>query len=68
MMKFDLEEVAALLHIHEKATGYPKLKPIADAAMKHLEELSTSMLPKPEPIEEAPVEPETEDPSAQGSG
>lgn len=34
---FDLQEVAALLHIHEKALGHPKLKPLADAAQKQLE-------------------------------
>ncbi len=39
-MRFDLNEVSSLLHIHEKATGHPKLKPLADAAMKHLETLA----------------------------
>ena len=34
---FDLQEVAALLHIHEKALGHPKLKPLADAAQMQLE-------------------------------
>lgn len=37
MIKFDMEAVAALLHIHEKALGHPKLKPLADAAQKQLE-------------------------------
>jgi len=35
-MRHDLNEVAALLQIHEKATGHPRLKPLADAAMKAL--------------------------------
>jgi hypothetical protein len=63
-MKFDLNEIAALLHIHEKATGHPKLKPIADAAMKHLETMAEETA-KPEPIkideaETGDREPETE--------
>jgi hypothetical protein len=39
-MKFDIQEVAALLHIHEKASGHPRLKPLVDATMKHLEEIA----------------------------
>lgn len=37
-MKFDLNEVAALLHIHKESMGHPRLKPLADAAMKQLED------------------------------
>lgn len=39
-MKFDLNEVAALLHIHKESMGHPKLKALADASMKHLEGLA----------------------------
>ena len=48
-MRFDLNEVSSLLHIHEKAMGHPKLKPLADAAMKHLEALADETA-KPEPL------------------
>lgn len=50
-MRHDLNEVAALLHIHEKATGHPRLKPLADAAMKALEDMAEETArPQPEPI------------------
>jgi len=50
-MRHDLNEVAALLHIHEKATGHPRLKPLADAAMKALEDMAEETArPEPEPI------------------
>lgn len=59
-MKFNVSEIAALLHVHEKAMGHPKLKPIADQAMAELE----AMLPKaPEPLAVAEPEPETKDES-----
>jgi hypothetical protein len=35
-MKFDLNEIAALLHIHKEAMGHPQLKPLADQAMVQL--------------------------------
>jgi hypothetical protein len=54
-MRFDLNEVSALLHIHEKAMGHPKLKPLADAAMKHLEAMAEETA-KPEPEPEAWVD------------
>ena len=47
-MKYDLSEVAALLHVHEKATGHPRLKPLADAAMAQLEKYADEHRPKPE--------------------
>lgn len=55
-MRHDLNEVAALLHIHEKATGHPRLKPLADAAMKALEDMAEETAkpqaePEPEPDE-----------------
>ncbi len=56
-MRFDLQEVAALLHIHEKAMGHPKLKAISDAAMKHLEEVAKAT----EGPEEKPEEPDHEE-------
>ncbi len=57
-MKFDLNEISALLHIHEKAGGHPKLKPIADAAMKHLETMAeeTSKPVESEPSKEVEQE------------
>ncbi len=65
-MKFDLNEVSALLHVHEKAMGHPKLKPIADQAMKALEQFAEESAPAPatlapaaEPVPEK--EPESED-------
>ena len=83
-MSFDLQEIAALLHIHEKAVGHPRLKPLSDAVMKHLEgladeEAQRNAPPKPEAEAEAvedesttvPTsrEPvETEDESEKGSG
>jgi len=48
-MRHDLNEVAALLQIHEKATGHPRLKPLADAAMKALEDMAEETAKKPEP-------------------
>ncbi len=66
-MKFDLNEVSALLHVHEKAMGHPKLKPIADQAMKALEQFAEDSAPAPTPptpevVEPAPEkEPESED-------
>jgi len=68
-MRHDLNEVAALLHIHEKAMGHPQLKPLADAAMKALEDMAEETAKKPEPPEETWVdtgegvsEPPAEDP------
>jgi len=54
-MRHDLNEVAALLHIHEKAMGHPRLKPLADAAMKALEDMAEEtarpdLKPKPYPV------------------
>jgi len=68
-MRHDLNEVAALLQIHEKAMGHPRLKPLADAAMKALEDMAEETAKKPEPPEETWVdtregaaEPPKEDP------
>ena len=57
-MRHDLNEVAALLQIHEKAMGHPRLKPLADAAMKALEDMAEETArppaePEPEPEFEA---------------
>ena len=54
-MRHDLNEVAALLQIHEKAMGHPRLKPLADAAMKALEDMAEETArpdlgPKPDPV------------------
>jgi hypothetical protein len=54
-MKFDLNEISALLHIHEKAMGHPKLKSIADAAMKHLETMADETA-RPEAMVESEAE------------
>lgn len=59
MSKFDIAEISALLHVHEKAMGHPKLKAIADQAMAELE----AMLPKkpePEVVSEPEEKPEHE--------
>lgn len=61
-MRFNLTEVASLLHIHEKAMGHPKLKSIADAAMKHLESLAEDMV-RPVEAEWSLVKPGEEDAS-----
>ncbi len=50
-MRHDLNEVAALLQIHEKAMGHPRLKPLADAAMKALEDMAEETAKKPEESE-----------------
>ena len=55
-MRHDLNEVAALLQIHEKAMGHPRLKPLADAAMKALEDMAEETAKKPEPPEETLVD------------
>src|SRR6266436_5319111 len=69
LMRHDLNEVAALLQIHEKAMGHPRLKPLADAAMKALEDMAEETAKKPEPEPEPWVdsgegaaEPPKEDP------
>ena len=59
-MKHDLNEVAALLQIHEKAMGHPRLKPLADAAMKALEDMAEETVKKPEPEPTEEVEQEDE--------
>ena len=66
-MKFDLNEISALLHIHEKATGHPKLKPLADAAMKHLETMAEDTARPPETTEpeSGPESGESEDDAKQ---
>ena len=66
-MRHDLNEVAALLQIHEKAMGHPRLKPLADAAMKALEDMAEETAKKPEPepwvdTGEGAAEPHKEDP------
>jgi hypothetical protein len=68
-MKFDLQEIAALLHIHEKALGHPRLKPLSDAVMKHLEgladeEAQRTAPPKPEVEAEAVEDESTTVPSS----
>jgi len=55
-MRHDLNEVAALLQIHEKAMGHPRLKPLADAAMKALEDMAEETAKKPEPEPEGEVD------------
>ncbi len=55
-MRHDLNEVAALLHIHEKATGHPRLKPLADAAMKALEDMAEETARPSPPTEESSAE------------
>jgi len=60
-MRHDLNEVAALLQIHEKAMGHPRLKPLADAAMKALEDMAEETArpqaePEPEPYDGHGVE------------
>src|SRR6266481_8554328 len=67
LMRHDLNEVAALLQIHEKAMGHPRLKPLADAAMKALEDMAEETArpqaePEPEPTEEVEVG-ESDEPS-----
>jgi hypothetical protein len=67
-MSFDLQEIAALLHIHEKAIGHPRLKPLSDAVMKHLESLADEEAQRNAPSKvEAEAEP-VEDESEKGSG
>jgi len=66
-MRHDLNEVAALLQIHEKAMGHPRLKPLADAAMKALEDMAEETArPQPEPEPEQVDDPNLpdEDPPA----
>jgi len=68
-MRHDLNEVAALLQIHEKAMGHPRLKPLADAAMKALEDMAEETAkpqaePEPEPTEEVVVDSGKENPAA----
>src|SRR5216684_4875901 len=66
LMRHDLNEIAALLQIHEKAMGHPRLKPLADAAMKALQDMAEETA-KPEPLVDTDpkglddVEPELED-------
>ena len=55
-MRHDLNEVAALLQIHEKAMGHPRLKPLADAAMKALEDMAEETARPAPPIEESSTE------------
>jgi len=67
-MRHDLNEVAALLHIHEKAMGHPRLKPLADAAMKALEDMAEETAkpqaePEPEPTEEVAIDNGKENPA-----
>lgn len=40
MPKFNTDEIASLLHIHEKAMGHPRLNNIRDAAMDRLNEIN----------------------------
>lgn len=50
----DLQHLAALFHLHEKAQGHPRLKAIGDEAMKQLEQYAKSLEPEqaqPESIE-----------------
>src|SRR5882724_2019534 len=68
LMRHDLNEVAALLHIHEKAMGHPRLKPLADAAMKALEDMAEETAkpqaePEPEPTEEVAIDNGKENPA-----
>jgi hypothetical protein len=54
-----LGHLAALFHIHTAALGHPKLKPIADEAMKQLEEHAKALEPvveEPKPEDVARVE------------
>lgn len=47
-MAFDTDDIAhlsALMHLHERCMGYPKLKAIADEAMKDLEQYAASLDP-----------------------
>lgn len=56
----DLEEVANLLHIHEKASAHGDLlKNIADTAMAKLKQINEEHL-KPPTAEEPEAEEETE--------
>src|SRR5882724_72832 len=68
LMRHDLNEVAALLQIHEKAMGHPRLKPLADAAMKALEDMAEETAkpqaePEPEPTEEVAIDNGKENPA-----
>ncbi len=51
----DFNHVATLLMVAEKTLGFPRLKPIHDAAVAELEAM---IAPEPveEPVEEEPVE------------
>ncbi len=51
----DFNHVATLLMVAEKTLGFPKLKPIHDAAVAELEAMIA-----PEPVEEEAVEEEVE--------
>jgi len=64
-MRHDLNEVAALLQIHEKAMGHPRLKPLADAAMKALEDMAEETA-RPQPLPDVYEAPPDEDPPAPG--
>ena len=51
----DFNHVATLLMVAEKTLGFPKLKPIHDAAVAELEAMIA-----PEPVEEKAVEEEAD--------
>ena len=51
----DFNHVATLLMVAEKTLGFPKLKPIHDAAVAELEAMIA-----PEPVEEEAVEEEAD--------
>ncbi len=53
--ELDFNHVATLLMVAEKTLGFPRLKPIHDAAVAELEAMIA-----PEPVEEEPVEEEAD--------
>ena len=58
--EMDFNHVATLLMVAEKTLGFPKLRPIHDAAVAELE----SMLPQSEPVEVVEEEPAEEEADA----
>jgi hypothetical protein len=46
-----LSHLSALVHLHEKTLGHPKLKAISDEAMKELEAAAKSLEPEKDPAE-----------------
>jgi hypothetical protein len=48
-MPYDLNRILLLLNVMEKASGYPSLKPIADAVWVELMSCMTPVAPAVEP-------------------